>query len=625
MLRCSERRPNFERAFRVGALFHPSAMSDATAPAPDEPAATAAEPTVSAEEAARAAEYSAFAPRFALGRGQFGIVYLCQHADGRKAVDKRVGLQGLSKEQLSQTFREIDLLRRLNHDYVVKYYHSWETDELESDKGGAPTRTLHILMEYCEEGSLEEALTEQKDTYGKRPFPTSKIRGWLRQLTSALDYIHSQRVIHRDLKTANILLTGKDAHIAKLGDFGISRLMSSQTNFASTAVGTPYYLSPELITSDGYDGRADIWSLGVILYELIAFVRPFHGDNIAQLAMAIARKAPSPLPAGTPQDMIMFIERCLKKDKTTRPTAHELLHTEPMATWSRQAQEQSQESQQQPQQSPSTTPLDATTDSVPSTSTTTPLEATTDEMLSALPTTKAGGSASEEGDDGRPKLPRGDTVPLSSNSGGKEEEEAGMVLEALLGGDGGGDEGMEGALSLEFTRLGIPGGLRQLYQWRTIADQSGCGSASDPIWQVVDALVGKEVICLSQGINDTAILTHNGELYTWKASGADIDLSFAPNVRAARRPAASEALHAKRVALGNEVLLLLDKESKLWEWLSDNNKPSPLRCNELPSAAKVLSVSCGYDHCAASTSEGLVYTWGRNEDGQVKQAATNQL
>ena len=104
-------------------------MSDATAPAPDEPAATAAEPTVSAEEAARAAEYSAFAPRFALGRGQFGIVYLCQHADGRKAVDKRVGLQGLSKEQLSQTFREIDLLRRLSHDYVVKYYHSWETDD----------------------------------------------------------------------------------------------------------------------------------------------------------------------------------------------------------------------------------------------------------------------------------------------------------------------------------------------------------------------------------------------------------------------------------------------------------------------------------------------------------------
>ena len=125
----------------------------------------------------------------------------------------------------------------------------------------------------------------------------------------------------------------------------------------------------------------------------------------------------------------MFIERCLKKDKTTRPTAHELLHTEPMVTWSRQAQEQSQESQQQPQQSPSTTPLDATTDSVPSTSTTTtPLEATTDEMRSALPTTKAGGSASEEGDDGRPKLPRGDTVPLSSKSGGKEEEEAGMKL-----------------------------------------------------------------------------------------------------------------------------------------------------------------------------------------------------
>ena len=76
-----------------------------------------------------APEYADYAPRFALGRGQFGVVYLMQHPDGRKAVDKRVQLAGLSTEQRETTFREIDLLRKLQHEYVVRYYTSWETEE----------------------------------------------------------------------------------------------------------------------------------------------------------------------------------------------------------------------------------------------------------------------------------------------------------------------------------------------------------------------------------------------------------------------------------------------------------------------------------------------------------------
>ena len=72
----------------------------------------------------------------------------------------------------------------------------------------------------------------------------------------------------------------------------------------------------------GYDGRADIWSVGVILYELLTFTRPFQGDNIAQLAMAIARKQPKELPANTPQDLVELTARCLKKDKTTRKERH---------------------------------------------------------------------------------------------------------------------------------------------------------------------------------------------------------------------------------------------------------------------------------------------------------------
>ena len=104
--------------------------------------------------------------------------------------------------------------------------------------------------------------------------------------------MHAQKVIHRDLKSANVFLRDEGGAFPalKLGDFGISRLMSSHTALAQTAVGTPYYLSPELIEGKGYDARADVWSLGCICYELLALRRPWSGDNIALLAMNIIRQ-----------------------------------------------------------------------------------------------------------------------------------------------------------------------------------------------------------------------------------------------------------------------------------------------------------------------------------------------
>ena len=160
------------------------------------------------------------------------------------------------------------------------------------DKKGVGTQTLRILMEYCDEGPLDAKIAEVKSD--SLTFAPSLVRQWTVQLAEALAHVHARRVIHRDLKTANVLLCtsphDSDRTVAKLGDFGIARLMSTQTNFAATAVGTPYYLSPELITGAGYDGRADVWSLGIILYELLALERPFKGENIAMLAMANTRQ-----------------------------------------------------------------------------------------------------------------------------------------------------------------------------------------------------------------------------------------------------------------------------------------------------------------------------------------------
>eukprot|EP00966_Prymnesium_polylepis_P074834 1736020-Prymnesium_polylepis.1 len=184
-------------------------------PTPDTPKEKA--DWASASEQAKS-EWDAFEPRFSIGRGQFGVVFLLQHPDGRKAVDKRVELSGMNDDQKKETEKEIDLLQRLAHDNIVRYFHKFVTTKDDAS-------TLHIIMEYCDSGSLTDAIAEQQQE--RRAFPMDKVRRWTLQLCTALAHIHSMRVIHRDVKTANVFLSdaaGRPVADVKLGDFGISRL-----------------------------------------------------------------------------------------------------------------------------------------------------------------------------------------------------------------------------------------------------------------------------------------------------------------------------------------------------------------------------------------------------------------
>ena len=181
--------------------------------------AGAAEPKVKDAEAApddttqTAGEWDKFAPRFAIGRGQFGVVYLLQHPDGRKAVDKRVELSGMTDKQKEETNAEIDLLKKLAHGTICAYFHHFVTDDTKKENAS----TLHIVMEYCDSGSMADAVSEQQQA--KKKFDHFKIRSWVSQLTRALAHIHSLRVIHRDIKTANIFLAerGKSVPDVKIG------------------------------------------------------------------------------------------------------------------------------------------------------------------------------------------------------------------------------------------------------------------------------------------------------------------------------------------------------------------------------------------------------------------------
>ena len=99
----------------------------------------------------------------------------------------------------------------------------------------------------------------------------------------AIKHVHDRKILHRDLKCGNVFLTKQG--IVKLGDFGIARMLDQTAGFAETVVGTPYYLSPEIVQAQEYNFKTDVWSLGVILYEMFALQPPFNGNNIATLAI----------------------------------------------------------------------------------------------------------------------------------------------------------------------------------------------------------------------------------------------------------------------------------------------------------------------------------------------------
>ena len=154
-------------------------------------------------------------------------------------------------------------------------------------------------------------------------FTESQILDWFTQICLAMKHVHDRKILHRDLKNQNIFLT-KDNTI-KLGDFGIARILSNTREKAKTMVGTPYYLSPEIIENKPYTFSSDMWSLGVVLYELCTLKPPFNAENLKYLALKIVKGIYNPIPAQYSKDLRKLIEVLLKKDVNSRPTVNEIL------------------------------------------------------------------------------------------------------------------------------------------------------------------------------------------------------------------------------------------------------------------------------------------------------------
>ena len=244
-----------------------------------------------------------------LGQGAYGTAYLVQDKKYKQYyVMKTIPLKKLNEKERKDALKEASILQNLDHPNIIKFQEVFLCKNPNS---------LNIITEYADGGDLNKKIER------KIPFKEDLILDWFIQICLALNHVHSKRIIHRDIKAQNIFLTKNG--IVKLGDFGISKSLTCSFELARTVIGTPYYLSPEIVKNSPYSFKTDVWSLGVLLYQMCALKMPFDADSLPNLSKKILKAEYKEIPNNYSDNLKNLIRSLLQVEPKNRPTVKEIL------------------------------------------------------------------------------------------------------------------------------------------------------------------------------------------------------------------------------------------------------------------------------------------------------------
>ncbi|KAK2948215.1 putative G2-specific protein kinase nimA [Blattamonas nauphoetae] len=246
-----------------------------------------------------------------LGKGSYGSVWdVVRKVDGEHYAMKEINLRFMNAKEQEESLNEIRILASFRHPNITKYKEAF----MEDDK-------LYIITEIVEGGDLLMLIRKRKAA--RRYLSEEQIWSYFIQICLGLHYLHQKNVLHRDIKSANVFLTHDG--VAKIGDLGVAKVLKSAETLAQTAIGTPYYLCPEMWSNRPYNTKSDVWSLGCVLYEMITLNRPFDGPTMQALRQRVSSGRVAPLPSCFSPDLSALVSSILVVDPARRPTVQQIL------------------------------------------------------------------------------------------------------------------------------------------------------------------------------------------------------------------------------------------------------------------------------------------------------------
>ncbi|XP_076467843.1 uncharacterized protein LOC143298775 isoform X2 [Babylonia areolata] len=244
-----------------------------------------------------------------IGEGAFGKAVLVRHKQtNRQCVVKEINIVKMPPKEREDARKEVSVLAQLKHPNIVSYIESFEE-----------AGTLYIVMNYCSGGDLYGRINNQHG----RLFTEDQVLNWFVQICLAMKHIHDRKILHRDIKSQNIFLSSSG--VVQLGDFGIAKVLNNTVELARTCIGTPYYLSPEIVENKPYNNKSDIWSLGCVLYELTTLKHAFEAGNMKNLVLKIIRGSYPPISPQYSYDLRGLIAQLFKRAPRDRPSINVIL------------------------------------------------------------------------------------------------------------------------------------------------------------------------------------------------------------------------------------------------------------------------------------------------------------